>query len=158
MRKSLQPMTLLFAVCLISACAMEPSKAELKNTGEADMHAVSDQMLRTVMQNMKSQTVDREEPSFASEAERQQFFNDAIEVADSVQSSGEFIAAIGERLKLGSQEHRRFSDLASQLVAQAGDVRTYAEAGQAGATQRKMNQMIGTCNSCHDRFRTMPAE
>jgi len=152
--------TLLLAACLIAACASnskpEP-KAELKNMGDADVHAVSDPMIRTVMQNMKSKAIDNEELFFKSEDEKEKYFREAFDVANSVQASADFITGIGERLQLTHQEQLEFSRLASTLSQQAGEVRKQAISEKANAVRNKMNQMIATCNSCHDRFRVMPA-
>ena len=156
MPKLIPTIIALLAACLIAACASKPpAKAELKNMGDADVHAVSDQMIRTVMQNMKSQAIDNEELVFKSEDEKERYFREAFDVPNSVQSSADFIMGIGERLKLTRQEQLEFSKLAYQLSQQAGEVRKLAVAERANAVRNKMNQMIGTCNSCHDRFRVM---
>lgn len=148
---------LLLAACLIAACASKPEpKAELKNMGDADVHAVSDQVIRTVMQNMKSKAIDNEELVFKSEDEKEKYFREAFDVANSVQASADFITGIGERLQLTRQEQLEFSRLASTLSQQAGEVRKLAVSEKANAVRKKMNQMVGTCNSCHDRFRVMP--
>ncbi|ATX82447.1 Cytochrome C' [Mariprofundus ferrinatatus] len=158
MRKLVATTVILFAGCLMAACASEPApKAELKNMGDADTHAVSDQVIRAVMQNMKSKAIENEELVFNSEEEKERYFREAFDVANSVQSSADFITGIGERLELTRQEQLEFSRLAYQLSQQAGEVRKLAVSEKANAVRNKMNQMIGTCNSCHDRFRVMPA-
>ncbi|ATX79116.1 Cytochrome C' [Mariprofundus aestuarium] len=156
----MMPTTLVFlATCLIAACALKPEpKADLKNMGDADVHAVSDQVIRTVMQNMKSKTVDNDEIIFKNEEEKEKYFRESVDVANSVQASADFITGIGERLQLTRQEQLEFSRLASTLSQQAGEVRKLAVSEKANAVRNKMNQMIGTCNSCHDRFRVMSAE
>ncbi|NWF37032.1 cytochrome c [Mariprofundus sp. KV] len=146
---------LLFIALLMQACATDLDRPELKKTGNAEIHAVSNAMLRTVMRKIRSQAIDHDDASRSAEEEAE-YFSEAARIADSIEASAQFIPKIGKRLTLNPQELATFTALGDKLRQQAEEVRWLAIAGGAMSLRKKMNQTIETCNSCHDLFRTMP--
>ncbi|NWF39676.1 cytochrome c [Mariprofundus sp. NF] len=159
MPKMMIATALLLVAFLMQACAAdmeaEVDRSELKRTGSADIHAVSDARLRTVMRKIRSQAIDHDDAS-RSEEEEAEYFSQAAKIADSIEASAQFFPKIGERLTLTPQELETFTALGDKLRGQAEEVRWLAIAGGAMSLRKKMNQTIETCNSCHDLFRTMP--
>ncbi|ATX79689.1 Cytochrome C' [Mariprofundus aestuarium] len=149
---------LLFITLLTQSCASDPSsgRAELKNTGEADIHAVSDERIKVLMQNLKAQTYNRYDSALESEKEQAKYFREIADIAEEVGRSAKSVAFLGVQQPLNQSERVKFLGFADKLSSQAGEIKVLADSGKDRALRNKMNQMIGTCNSCHDNFRVMP--
>jgi len=158
MRKLRVFMGLLLITLLTQSCAFDPSsgRAELKSTGEANIHAISDERIRVLMQNLKAQTFNRYDSALESEKEQSRYYGEIADIAKGVSRSAKSVAFLGLQQSLSKREQKDFQGLADRLGRQAGEIKRLANSGKDRALRNKMNQMIGTCNSCHDSFRAMP--
>ena len=158
MRKFIALISLLFISFLIQSCASDHSSGrdELESTAKADIHAVSDERIRVVMQNRKALTVNRYDSALESEKGQAIYFREIADIAEAVARSAKSVAFLGAQQPLNRSERETFLGFADILSSQAGEIRVLADSGRDYELRKKMNQMTGTCNSCHDNFRAMP--
>ncbi len=147
--------TLLLIVCMAQSCAY-PDKSELKNMGKADIHTVSDERIKIVMQNLKSLTLNRYYDAVEMEKEETRYFGEIADIAESVSRSAQSVALLGYQQKLNQVEYEKFMGFADRLGSQAREMKKLADSGKVKGLREKMRKMIATCNSCHDSFRNMP--
>jgi len=150
-------LALIITLPLLPACSSDPASEslELDNTGKADIHVISSERLRIIMRKMKALTFNRYESALEIEKEQTRYFREMAEIAEAVGKSAESVSLIGNGLELNRIQQKEFVRLASQLKSQAKEIRLQAGSGRGNGLEKKMHNMIATCNSCHDRFRDM---
>lgn len=151
--------SILGLICL-AACAADRAggKVELANTGNANLHAVSDERLRVIMQELKSLTIDRFDSALEIEKQQARYFRKWAEVAEAVGKSARRIPQTGAAGEMTPGQRAEFLGFAQRLVDQAAQMKRLADSGDGRTLRLQMRSMITTCNSCHDRFRNMPRE
>jgi len=148
---------LIIILLLLPACASDQENAglELDNTGKADIHAVSSERIRVIMQKMKAIAFNRYESALEIEKEQTRYIGEMAAIAEAVGKSAESVSLIGNGLELNRIQQKEFLRLANRLKSQAKEIKLQADSGRGNGLQKKMHNMISTCNSCHDRFRDM---
>jgi len=149
--------SLLIIAFIAQACSPKktPNKIELDNTGQANIHAISDQQLRSVMKKLKSLTFSRYDSELERDKQRTRYVRQITDIAHAVESSSESIIAIGQRLELDEGERKIFLSFAAKLTKQASGLKILADSGEEKLIRIKMQNLVNTCNSCHDNFRVM---
>jgi len=148
-------LTLVLMTLASCATGIPEGGMALKNTGPADLHSVSDQRLRTIMQGLKSLTIDRFDSELEIEKQEQRYYREMASIAEAVGHSASLIPESGAIQELSPKQKKQFSMFARRLSEQANAMKRLADGGNGRALRSSMRRMIATCNACHDRFRNM---
>ncbi len=140
---------------LISACSVQPEQSTVKMdlpSGTAKIHAVSHDRLRSYMHRLDTIVF---EPHY-SELERDQYrFQYTAKIVEVVTDLTEELER-KPRLNLGlsSEQHVDFLNLALELKNQAQQLNTLLTGHKSHDLKKRMQQMMGTCNKCHVKYRS----
>ncbi len=147
------------AIALASSCiqpSQRPYESKLANTGKPALHAVHDQRLRELMAGLSGTVLERMpqelEPGFAGKAKRR----DIARIAESLAESSRRIPGVLEQVRMGGEDRRVFEALAAKLHDEAAELATLAKRSDVPGMRTKLDEIITTCNACHNSFRILP--
>ncbi len=143
---------------LFSSCkTADPSLPSLDSTGEASIHEVNNRQLRAVMADMKTLVFEELYSALEEEKQYRIYSREIASIVDAMAREVEQIKSIGKSLKLNEEERGEFLAYASELRYESSLLKDLARRGDTKKLRKQIVHTVNTCNSCHDRFRIMPA-
>lgn len=145
------------AFTLIAGCTSPAPKEpahQLPDTGLPALHALHEERLRNLMQEMNNLMFDRIRTELEIDRERRKH---ALAIAKSAGQLASAIDAIVEempKLDLTVSEQTAFKALASKLHRQTELLQDQANRNHIDAIPGTLQQMTLTCTSCHQLFRS----
>jgi cytochrome c556 len=126
-------------------------------------HWVQDQQLRTVMAELALRTreswpqglpEDTEEPT----RPREQAFHEAAALPDGLAAAAGRIQKSVEKLPMGTDDRRGFSEEATRLRDSALALKEAANQRRIEPMQRALDRINSSCIGCHSRYRDFAGE
>ena len=128
-------------------------KPSLEQPGKPSMSALSDQRLRTLMNDLNDLVFEQLYTELELDRLRSRY---ALRIAELTQKrvvAIENLAQSENKLGLDQQEEQMFRKLTRQLHDQAQELEQLALAEQTENIRPALDRMIDTCNGCHQLFR-----
>ena len=141
----------------LSACNTTPQqlpRSGLPDTGRPALHAVTDARLRQLMNQMNSLMFDRFSTQIELDNERRAYALRMAKDANTLSRTTDHIRSRLPELHLNDSEQATFIALANKLHDQAKILEFQASHNQIDAIPPTIDQITGTCSSCHALFRS----
>lgn len=109
--------------------------------------------LRTIMMKLNNAMYDPHLNEHEREEEkRQQALNFADNI-DAIADSIELIPKWSEKVHLDAEQMERYRSYVEDMKRKSHEIRRVADAGEMDKLRPALNDMVVTCNQCHDYFR-----
>ncbi len=146
-------------VWLLPACG--PTKPQtyrrsLASTGPPALHAVHNDRLTEVMEELRDLTFKRLPQEFDYAGERERGLQQVKELAAALGRTADDIPAAVSAEQLSEQDQAVFASLTEKLRNAAGDLGEHADAGSLSRAEEALGRVASTCNACHSLFRDVP--
>lgn len=125
----------------------------LPETGRPALHAVQNERLHDLMDEINSLMFERMRTQLDIDRERRRRAGEIAEVARAMsERAGEMLSTLPE-LKLSPEEQTTFAALAKKLRAQSMQLEEEASSNYIDAIPQSIERMSLTCTACHELFR-----
>jgi len=142
----------------LAACSQHQSVASSAHREtDADeghgLHVVNSERLRLIMKQLRA--LDLEAICREMEVGRQpdRRIEEVAEMASALASDARLIPALFKDTEMTSESRRVFDQLAARLQNQASQLGDLARSQNARRIQSKLDELVQTCNECHQSFR-----
>ncbi len=92
------------------------------------------------------------EPGSAGKAKSR----DIARIAESLAESSRQIPGALEQVRMGGEDRRVYAALAAKLHDEAAELAKLAKRTDVPGMRTKLDEIITTCNACHNSFRILP--
>ncbi len=147
------------SILVFAACSQSPRQRyerKLADTGKPAIHAVHDEWLRQLMADLREialeQITQEMEPGLAGGPKA----DEIADIAECLAETSREIPTVLQDVRLSSEDQRFFKALSNKLAAQALELAGLARQNEVPAMEAKLDEMISTCNACHNSFRILP--
>lgn len=146
---------LYFLFCLLlTACATEqPVQVHLQERQDSALHAVQSKRLKVLMHELNDLMFERMLNEVQIDRQRKYRAEEIVRVADELIKTVRFIPNALPDLALAEKEKIEFLRLSEKLKQQIKLLKYDAELNHVDVLSERTNQIIETCNACHQVFR-----
>lgn len=148
-------MAILSAAC--RETARERHERSLANAGEPARHAIQSLRLREWMQQVVALHHARLPQALDLRLERERRIREVQSLARALAESARLIPRALTEIQLTPARDREFRDLARSLETRSRRLQEEVEMLSVPEIERRMEEIQATCESCHTRFRNLPA-
>lgn len=144
------------AVIAWAGCSTPTPRAperRLQNLGPPALHAVESRQLRKVMDELRVTVFEQFPTELDLDRSRAARAAELARAAHELSGAAAKLVETAPSLDLGDAERRVFTDLATKLGHQAGEVEELARTGRITEISPALDRMVATCNACHTSFR-----
>lgn len=120
---------------------------------QSDLHEIMIDRISDAVAQMELLLIDQSRSEADLERERQAKALDIAGAAADLQRSVDLILALQPKLALNQNGAPKFTELATRLKQQAGEMESMARQNQYAALKPAQETMKNTCNTCHSIFR-----
>jgi hypothetical protein len=154
-----QPILLIPLLLVLAGCA-DPASHPVSDmgyseTGQPALHAIQNQQLHTLMNQMNSVMRERFMTEPELDVERRLYTQRIAKVAQSLSQTLDAVRATSSTLKLDKTEETAFQALTQKLYKQAVELQEQAEHNRIEVIPATLEQINSTCTSCHALFRKL---
>lgn len=150
------------SLMLFSAVAVLSAMAVTGCSRSSDIDVVKDRdgsgmihgtQLRTIMIKLNTAMYDPHLNEQGREEERRQLAIRFADNIDVISDTVELIPKWSEKVHLDEQQMQRYLSYVEDMKRKSNEIRKVADAGEMDKLRPALNDMVVTCNQCHDYFR-----
>jgi hypothetical protein len=120
-------------------------------------HAVHSTDLRGVMYELEDLTLEQLPGELGVDSARQVRLDEIRELAGRLAEAAAAIPDVFDLANLPSEDARQFRELSDRLQRDAVALRDRANRGEVFSMHDETEAILATCNTCHAKFRALPA-
>jgi len=139
---------------LLTGCiSNQSSYSQLSDTGKPALHSIQSAQLKVLMQSLDDLMFERMLHEVQIDRQRRYRTQEIVKVTEKLLNTIEYIPNALKDLSLNTTEQTIFLSLSKKLNDQVTLLKQEAERNHVDAIPKRANQIIETCNACHNIFR-----
>lgn len=145
---------LFLGIFFLIGCSGQTSVTpHLVNTGKPALHAIQSERLKILMRELDDLMFERMLNEVQIDRQRRYRTEQIVKVAEQLLNTVDFIPDALPELSLKKTEQQIFLNLSTRLKQQVSLLKHEAEENYVDAIPQRVEQIVETCNACHQVFR-----